>query len=63
MANPPFNISDWWNEKLDGDARWQFGTPPRGNAKHGYPPDLEKRAVELVLRQAETLSEAWVSSP
>ena len=29
--------------------------------KYKYPPDLEKRAIELVLRQAETLSEAWVS--
>ncbi len=29
--------------------------------KHKYPPDMEKRAVELVLQQAETLSEAWVS--
>ncbi len=29
--------------------------------KYKYPPDLEKRAIELVLQQAETLSEAWVS--
>lgn len=29
--------------------------------KHKYPPDKEARAVELVLQQAETLSEAWVS--
>ncbi|MCI0392309.1 MAG: SAM-dependent methyltransferase, partial [Acidobacteria bacterium] len=36
MANPPFNISDWWNEKLDGDARWQFGTPPQGNANFAW---------------------------
>ncbi len=36
MANPPFNISDWWNEKLDGDARWQFGTPPQGNANYAW---------------------------
>ena len=26
---------------------------------HKYPPDLEQRAVELVLKQAEALSEAW----
>lgn len=36
MANPPFNISDWWNEKLDGDPRWQFGTPPQGNANFAW---------------------------
>lgn len=29
--------------------------------KYKYPPDLEQAAVELVLQQAETLSEAWVS--
>lgn len=29
--------------------------------KYKYPPDLEQQAVELVLRQAETLSEAWVA--
>jgi type I restriction enzyme R subunit len=29
--------------------------------KHKYPPDREARAIELVLQQAETLSEAWVA--
>lgn len=28
--------------------------------RHKYPPDLEVRVVELVLKQAEALSEAWV---
>lgn len=27
--------------------------------KCNYPPDLEQRAIDVVLRQAETLSEAW----
>ena len=27
--------------------------------RHKYPPDLEAKAVELVLKQAEALSEAW----
>ena len=36
MANPPFNISDWWNEQLEGDPRWQFGTPPQGNANYAW---------------------------
>ncbi len=36
MANPPFNISDWWNEKLAADPRWQFGTPPQGNANYAW---------------------------
>ncbi|MFN7931360.1 MAG: class I SAM-dependent DNA methyltransferase [Blastocatellia bacterium] len=36
MANPPFNISDWWNERLEGDPRWQYGTPPQGNANFAW---------------------------
>lgn len=36
MANPPFNISDWWQGSLDGDARWIFGTPPQGNANFAW---------------------------
>ena len=36
MANPPFNISDWGGERLQDDKRWQFGTPPRGNANFAW---------------------------
>lgn len=36
MANPPFNISDWWEEQLEGDARWKYGTPPKGNANFAW---------------------------
>ncbi|UYQ72864.1 type I restriction-modification system subunit M [Pelagibacterium flavum] len=36
MANPPFNISDWGGERLAEDARWRFGTPPKGNANFGW---------------------------
>ncbi len=36
MANPPFNIKDWWHGKLEGDARWKYGTPPQGNANFGW---------------------------
>ncbi len=36
MANPPFNISEWWDAKLDGDARWKYGTPPKGNANFAW---------------------------
>jgi hypothetical protein len=25
LANPPFNISDWCNAKLEGDKRWAYG--------------------------------------
>lgn len=36
MANPPFNISDWWQPQLEGDTRWAFGTPPQGNANFAW---------------------------
>jgi len=36
MANPPFNMKEWWNEKLAGDPRWQYGTPPQGNANFAW---------------------------
>ena len=28
--------------------------------RYGYPPDFSKEAVELVIRQAETLTEEWL---
>ncbi|MAR92583.1 MAG: DNA methyltransferase [Pseudomonadales bacterium] len=36
IANPPFNDSDWSGDQLRGDARWQFGTPPSGNANFAW---------------------------
>lgn len=36
IANPPFNISDWWDAKLAGDPRWKYGTPPEGNANFAW---------------------------
>ena len=36
IANPPFNVSDWWNEKLADDPRWKYGTPPAGNANFAW---------------------------
>ena len=36
LANPPFNISDWWHASLSGDARWVHGDPPQGNANYAW---------------------------
>ncbi len=36
MANPPFNMKEWWNEKLEGDVRWKYGTPPESNANFAW---------------------------
>ena len=36
IANPPFNDSDWSGDLLRNDARWQYGTPPSGNANYAW---------------------------
>lgn len=36
LANPPFNISDWWHGSLEGDPRWVYGSPPQGNANYAW---------------------------
>ncbi|MDW7733442.1 MAG: class I SAM-dependent DNA methyltransferase [Methanolobus sp.] len=36
MANPPFNMKEWWHEKLEGDPRWKYGTPPQNNANFAW---------------------------
>ncbi len=36
MANPPFNIKDWWHASLENDVRWKYGTPPKTNANFGW---------------------------
>lgn len=36
MANPPFNVSDWWAPQLEGDVRWTYGKPPAGNANFAW---------------------------
>lgn len=36
IANPPFNVSNWWDAKLADDPRWKYGTPPAGNANFAW---------------------------
>ncbi|MEV5360846.1 class I SAM-dependent DNA methyltransferase [Micrococcus luteus] len=36
MANPPFNVSNWWDSKLADDARWKYGVPPEGSANFAW---------------------------
>ena len=36
MANPPFNLSNWGQDKLKDDIRWKYGTPPAGNANYAW---------------------------
>ncbi|NVK73213.1 MAG: type I restriction-modification system subunit M [Oceanospirillaceae bacterium] len=36
MANPPFNMKEWDAGVSDDDPRWQYGTPPSGNANFAW---------------------------
>ncbi|MBM7510283.1 type I restriction enzyme M protein [Nocardioides salarius] len=36
IANPPFNVSNWWDAKLQDDPRWKHGTPPSSNANFAW---------------------------
>lgn len=36
LANPPFNDSDWGWDIVKNDPRWQYGTPPAGNANFAW---------------------------
>lgn len=36
MANPPFNLSNWGQDKLLDDKRWKYGIPPAGNANFAW---------------------------
>ena len=56
LANPPFNISDWGGERLQGDKRWHYGAPPKGNAnfawvQHIVPPPRANGRGRLRARQ------------
>jgi type I restriction enzyme M protein len=36
MANPPFNMKEWNTGVSDDDPRWQYGSPPTGNANFAW---------------------------
>ncbi|MDR3612996.1 MAG: type I restriction endonuclease subunit R [Candidatus Obscuribacterales bacterium] len=52
------NVSVDWSVRDTVRARLRI-LVKRILRKYKYPPDLEQRAIDLVLQQAETLSEVW----
>ena len=36
LANPPFNIKDWGQNRLIDDPRWKWGIPPASNANYAW---------------------------
>ena len=52
LANPPFNISDWGQEKLVDDPRWKYGIPPKGNANYAW--------IELMVSKLSVTGKAAI---
>lgn len=36
LANPPYNLKEYWKPSLEGDPRWVFGTPDKKNANYAW---------------------------
>lgn len=36
LANPPYNLDDYWKPSLEGDPRWLFGKPDTKNANYAW---------------------------
>lgn len=36
LANPPFNLDDWYSHALRDDPRWRYGLPPAGNGNFAW---------------------------
>lgn len=36
LANPPYNLKEYWKAELEGDSRWIFGTPDKKNANYAW---------------------------
>jgi type I restriction enzyme R subunit len=52
------NISVDWSHRESARARMRV-LVKRILRKHGYPPDLQDAAIQVVLQQAEALSGQW----
>ena len=55
------NVSIDWTQKESVRAKLRV-IVKRILRRYGYPPDKQESAAELVLQQAEVLSEAWVEN-
>lgn len=36
IANPPYNLKEYWKPSLEGDSRWLFGKPDTNNANYAW---------------------------
>jgi len=54
LANPPFNLKKWGQERLTEDKRWKYGLPPKNNANFAWMQHMiyhlsERGKIGLVL--------------
>ena len=61
VENVRKNVSLDWTQRENVQAKLRV-IVKRILKKHGYPPDLQERATQTVLQQAEVLSEGWATS-
>lgn len=47
LANPPYNLKQYWKPSLEGDPRWVFGKPDEKNANYAW---LELMYAKLAPR-------------
>lgn len=47
LANPPYNLKDFWKPSLEGDPRWVFGKPDTKNGNYAW---LELMYAKLAPR-------------
>lgn len=55
LANPPYNLKDYWKPSLEGDPRWIFGTPDKKNANYAW--------LELMYSKLSTNGKAAILMP
>ena len=60
LTNLKQNVSVDWSQREAARARMRV-LVKRILAKYGYPPDLQKAAIQTVLQQAEVLSAKWAA--
>lgn len=62
LANPPFNLKEWGGDKLKEDPRWEYGTPPEGNANFAWLQHMIHHLYERTGRMGMVLANGSLSS-
>ena len=55
IANPPYNLGEYWKPSLEGDSRWVFGKPDEKNANYAW--------LSLMYNKLESNGKAAILMP